>query len=153
MTLCCLDQSTKLTGYSVWEDGKLVKHGVIDASYITDKNERTAKMYKSIRNLIESVKPDYAVIEETQFQSNQKTYRTLAQLQGLIFAIFIDNGIGYMTVEPLMWKSHIGIKSRKREDQKRETMEYVSSRYNIDLQTDDESDSIAIGIWATENIE
>lgn len=152
MILCCLDQSTKMTGYSIWRDKELVGHGVIDLSCITDKEVRTVEMYKSVKSLIKNIKPNFVIIEETQFQSNQKTFRTLAQLQGLFFAIFIDCEVGYLAVEPLMWKSHIGIKSKKREEQKQETMEYVSSKYPIEFYSDDESDSIAIGIWATKNL-
>lgn len=153
MIICCLDQSTKVTGYSLWDGRNLIGHGAIDVSYITSAQIRTPEMYRSVKCMLNNINPDIVIIEETQFQSNQKTFRTLAQLQGLMFAIMIDMGIGYMAVEPTIWKSYVGIKAKKREEQKLETMDYVKSRYNLDVVIEDEADAIAIGIWATENIE
>jgi Holliday junction resolvasome RuvABC endonuclease subunit len=152
MKICCLDQSTKCTGFSFWKGRRLTKHGEIDLSKIRNKNERMEKMYLSIKKLLLSSKPDVVVIEETQFQSNPKVLRTLAQLQGLILALSYELGFGLIIVEPSMWKSYVGVKSRKREEQKAETMNIVKSRYKVGDIGEDESDSIAIGIWAIGNL-
>ncbi len=152
MKICCLDQSTKITGYSFWKGKRLLKHGVINLSKITDKDERVYEMYTAIKALIVKEKPDFIVIEDVQFQANQQVFKTLSQLQGLIFGIAFDAGCGFLTVEPSVWKSYVGIKSKKRDEQKAETFRLVDEKYHIGNTTDDESDSIAIGIWAVNNL-
>lgn len=152
MKLLCLDQSTKITGYSVWRGKRLMSHGVINLSKINDKEERIYEMYTSIRELINKEKPDFLVIEDVQFQANQQVYKTLSQLQGLVISIAFDFGCGYLLVEPTVWKSYIGVKSRKRQEQKEETYKIVNKKYHIGDTTDDESDSIGIGMWASNNL-
>lgn len=152
MKFCCLDQSTKITGYSFWKGKRLLKHGVIDLSKITDKEERVHEMYTAIKKLITQEKPDFIILEDVQFQANQQVYKTLAQLQGLIIGIAYETGCGYLTVEPVVWKTYIGIKSKKRNEQKAETFKIVDEKYHIGNTTDDESDSIAIGMWAVNNL-
>ena len=152
MKLCCLDQSTKITGYSFWRGKRLLKHGVINLSKITDKEERVYRMYIELKKLILKEKPDFIIIEDVQFQANQQVYKTLSQLQGIVIGIAFDLGCGYLMVEPSTWKAYIGVKSRKRDEQKIETFKIVDEKYHIGETTDDESDSIAIGMWAVNNL-
>ena len=152
MKLCCLDQSTKVTGYSIWQNKKLLKHGVIDLSKNNNTEERVHAMYDSIRGLISKEKPDFIVIEDVQFQANQRVFKTLSQLQGLVISIAYDEKCGYLIVEPSVWKSYVGVKSRKRQEQKEEVYKIVDKKYHIGNTTDDESDSIAIGMWAVNNL-
>lgn len=130
----------------------MLKHGVIDFSKEKDKDVRLKLMYESIKKIIAKEKPDFVVIEETQFQSNPKVLRTLAQLQGLIIALSYELSFGLIFVEPATWKTFVGIKSRKREEQKLETINIVEKRYKLKNLSEDESDSIAIGMWATNNL-
>lgn len=152
MRICCFDQSTKITGYSIWDNEKLVAYGTIDAAKERDLHKRMGFMYGEIKRLTRKYKPDFICLEETQFQSNKKTYRTLAQLQGLIFAVAYECRVGYLVVEPSVWKSYVGIKARRRDDQKKEAMILVEQKYGIKCKTDDLADSICIGLWATGNL-
>ena len=152
MKICCLDQSTKCTGYSTWKGRRLLKHGVLDHSKEKQADRRMRLMYLSIKELLIKEKPQIVVMEETQFQSNPKVLRTLAQLQGMIIALSYELGFGLIVVEPAMWKSYVGIKSRKREEQKEETKALVKKSYKVGDIGDDEGDSIAIGIWAVNNL-
>lgn len=153
MVLCCLDQSTKLTGYSIWKNGKLKKHGVIDVSRNNNLESRMIEMYQAIKALIKSAKPDVVVLEETQFQANKKTFRILAQMQGLVFAAATENSCCFITVEPTMWKSFVGVKGRDRLTQKMETIGIINKEHGLTNITDDEADAIAIGMWGVSNIE
>lgn len=152
MKICCLDQSTKKTGYSVWENGKLKKFGTIQVDDTLTSINRACEMYEEIKNFIRQIKPDYVCIEGTQFQNNQKVFKLLSQMQGMVFALLVDLDIGFCIIEPSSWKSFAGIKSRKREDQKKETIEFVKKNYKVKEPTDDEADSIAIGHWAINNL-
>ena len=152
MKICCLDQSTTRTGYSTWKGKRLLKHGVIDHSKEKQTDRRTRKMYLSIKELLIKEKPQIVVMEETQFQSNPKVLRTLAQLQGMIIALSYELGFGVIVVEPAMWKSYVGIRAKRRDEQKEETKELIKKTYKVGDITDDEADSIAIGIWAANNL-
>lgn len=152
MRFCCLDQSTKITGYSIWDDGKLINYGTVSAPEDLEPIDRICVMYEKVKALIDEVNPDYVCIEDTQFQKNQNVYKRLSQMQGLVFAILVDKDIGFCIVEPSSWKSYAGIKSRKREEQKKETIEFVKNEYKIKKPTEDEADSIAIGHWAINNL-
>ncbi len=66
--------------------------------------------------------------------------------------IMFKNDLGFCVVEPSAWKSHIGIKSRKRVEQKQETISFVKNTYNLSV-SEDEADAIGIGIWAKDNVE
>lgn len=100
-----LDQATKYTGYSVWElpdNGtlKLLEHGVFKADAKDDVISRMRVMYDDIKSLIFTQKPDFVFFEATQFQSNQRVYSTLSQLQGVVMAILFEGGIGFNIIEP-----------------------------------------------------
>lgn len=152
MKLCCLDQSTKKTGYSIWNNGNLLKYGVIDVDESLGSLDRVCEMYEAVKKLIKAEKPDFVCIEDTQFQKNPKVLKRLSQMQGAIFAILIEEDIGFYIIEPSAWKSYVEIKSKKREDQKKETIEFVKKTYSIKEPTEDEADSIAIGHWAINNL-
>ena len=75
MKIICLDQSTKVTGYSIWKNKELHSYGTLDADPKEKKPiERMYQMYFKIKELIDDIKPDFVVIEGVQFQNNYKTY-------------------------------------------------------------------------------
>lgn len=152
MRLCCLDQSTKKTGYSIWDGNKLVRYGSICVPSDLGTFERMCLMYEEVKKMLEKERPSYVCVEDTHYQNNANVLKRLSQMQGLIFAILIEMDIGFCTIESSSWKSYIGLKARKREEQKKETIEFVKNKYDIDKLTDDEADSIAIGHWATNNL-
>ena len=66
--ILCLDQSTKLTGYSLWNFNKknLLRYGCVKSD-TNEKNplERMKNMHYEIKKLIDTYKPDYVVLEHT----------------------------------------------------------------------------------------
>ena len=85
-----LDQASKVTGYAIFDDTKLVKYGTF-ATSSNDDIERFAMMRAWLLSMITAWRPDYIGIEGIQFQeegSGQKmgitVFQTLARLQGII---------------------------------------------------------------------
>lgn len=150
--ILALDQSTKVTGYSTWQDKSLKEYGLLTANP-KEKNpiERMREMYTKIVELINTYEPDFVVFEDVQFQNNYGTFQQLSQLQGILMALLFEKDIGFMTVEPTKWKSFCGVKGRKREEQKANCIQMVKTKYKIDV-TEDEADAIGIGIWAVNNL-
>ena len=147
-----LDQSTKITGYSVFSNNDLDTYGLLKSN--TDEEnpiERIKEMNEKIIALINNVNPDYIVFEQVQFQNNYGTFQQLSQLQGVIMAYLFKIDIGFNLIEPTAWKSCCKIKGRKRVEQKLNTQKFVKEKYNIDV-SEDEADAIGIGYWAINNL-
>ena len=154
--ILCLDQSTKLTGYSLWNFNKknLLRYGCVKSD-TNEKNplERMKNMHYEIKKLIDTYKPDYVVLENTQFQQNFSTYAQLSQLQGVLFTILFERDINFCLVQPTKWKSYCGVKGKKRAEQKANTIQIIQQKYNLSKLTEDEADAIGMGLWAVNNLE
>ncbi len=149
--ILCLDQATKISGYSIFEDKKLLTYGKLE---VNNKNstERMKLMNDKIIELIKIISPDFIVIEDTQQQNNPAVFKQLSQFQGILMAYFFQIDIGFCIVKPSEWKSCCGIKGRKREEQKLNTQLFVKNTYGFDC-SEDEADSIGIGFWAVSTIQ
>lgn len=152
MKILCLDQATKISGFSIWENKKLIKYGLLEVDS-NEKNpiERMKLMSDLIINLIKSLSPSFVVIEDVQFQKNQATFLQLAQMQGVLMQYFFSIDIGFQIVKPSVWKGFCGIKGRKREEQKLNTILFVKDRYGFDC-SEDESDAVGIGYYASQKV-
>ena len=145
--LLALDQASVTTGWSVWENDKLVKWGkfTIDDS---DMGERLLKIRKRIDDLIETYKIDEVVFEDIQMQANRTnnvhTYKVLAEVIGVLEERLTELKIPYTMVPASVWKSTLGIKGAARAEQKKNAQLYVLNTYGIKA-TQDECDAICIG--------
>lgn len=147
-----LDQATKYTGYSVWVlskkgELKLLEYGMLKANVKNDVISRMREMYSDIKSLIFTHKPNYVFFEATQFQSNQRVYSALSQLQGIVMAILFEKDIGFSIIEPSSWKSYCGVTGRKREEQKAKSIAIASKQFGLSDLTDDVADAILIGYY------
>lgn len=146
--ILAIDQSTKISGYSVWKNKKLIEYGFLETNKKEDNPiERMKQMYDEFLLLIDKIKPDFVVFEDTQFQNNYSTYKILSQLQGVLMAILFERGIGFQIIQPTAWKSATNVKGRKRIEQKSSAIQTVKSKYNLNV-SEDEADAILIGTWA-----
>lgn len=149
--ILCLDQSTKITGWSFWQETQLKDYGLLNSNIKENNPILRMKMMSSfLEKLIDNLNPDYVVIEHVQFQNNFRTYGQLSQLQGVIFNILFERNIGFCLIEPTAWRAYSNIKGRKRVEQKANTIQMVKNKFNITV-TEDEADSIGIGLWAIDH--
>ena len=143
MKFISLDQSTKKTGWCLWVDGKYHSHGLIDLSEEKDSVIRFKKMSACIW------------IEDTAMQSNAKTLKDLAQLQGVIFGYCISNDIDYGVISPSKWRNILELPSGrgiKRPELKKNSINYVTEKYGI-TPSEDECEAITIGAAVLKNFE
>jgi len=150
--IICLDQATKITGYSIFEDKQLIIYGTLEVDQ-KEKNyiERIRQMYFKIKELISSNSPDFVVFEGVQYQNNFNTYLQLGNIQGVIMAYLFELNIGFQIIEPSAWKSFCSIKGKKREEQKKNTQKFVKDKFGLDV-SEDTADAIGIGVWAINKI-
>ena len=138
------DQASKVTGYGIFEDGKLTKYGTLEASGETET--RIKDMFRGIVQLIAEENPDAVCIEGTHFQNNQNAFKLLAQLQGMIMGVCELVGMPLYEYPPVLWRSVAGIKEGrgvKREELKRLAVEYVKEHFGVEC-SNDEAEAIVI---------
>lgn len=151
-----LDQSTKLTGYAIFDDNVLIKYGCLSIKG-KEAVERVIKTREAVSKLIETWKPDRVVVEDIQLQTEEGegtkgvlTYRILAGLLGVLEAFFFENKIQYSTANISTWRNCQQIKGKNRKERKANAQLRVKKCYDVDV-TDDEADAILIGRYAIEN--
>jgi Holliday junction resolvasome RuvABC endonuclease subunit len=147
-----IDQSSNVSGYSVWKDKELVEWGKVqfDGEFIF----RVIELKKWILNKIEEYEEEEVevVIEEIQEQSNAQTFKKLAMLQGAILVALTEVDIKYHLVYASQWKSAANIKGQSRTEQKRNTQNYVLEKFGKKV-TQDEADAICMGEYISRKIE
>lgn len=145
--LLALDQSSRITGYAIFEDGKLLSYGKFTVSD-SDIEQRLFKIRNKVKQLIEDNEITEVVIEDIQLQnnvvSNVSTFKILAQVFGVISELLVELNIPQSTVLSTSWKSTLGIKGRTRPEQKRNAQQWVINTYGVSP-TQDECDAICLG--------
>lgn len=144
-----LDQATHITGYSIFDDGKLVYADTFE-TIADDEIERDIEIKNWLIQLIQNWKPDIIGLEGIQLQQfNNKTvgittYQTLARLQGILMATCKEQNIQYIIIPPATWRAHCEVKGRARADQKRSMQMKVKEWFDITV-SNDIADAIGIG--------
>lgn len=145
-----LDQASKITGYAIFDDTKLVKYGTFSTSS-DDDIERFAMIKAWLLSMIVSWNPDYIGIEGIQFQeegSGQKmgvtVFQTLARLQGILMMTCHEAKVPFEVCPTNTWRHSCGVKGKTRTDKKRSMQLLVNQWYNVKV-TEDEADAIGIG--------
>ena len=143
MKLLALDQSSRITGYAIFEDGKLVSYNKFNAETVgTDIGKRLEYIRNKVKKLIEENNITEVILEDIQMQGN--VVNNLAEVFGVISELLIEMKIPQSAVLASSWKSALGIKGRARAEQKRAAQEWVVSTYGV-KPTQDECDAICIG--------
>lgn len=153
MKLLALDQASRITGYAIFEDDQLITYGKI-VTEESDVGVRLMKIRKSIQRLIKDYQIDEVIMEDIQLQTNVQnnvqTFKTLAEVFGVIYELLTEMNIKNSAVLSTSWKSTLGIKGKTRPEQKRNAQEYVFNTYGK-KPTQDECDAICIGCHKIKN--
>lgn len=156
--ILALDQSSHVTGYTIMDDGKVVKYG----TFSTDLNDEIARINRIkmwLLSMIENWKPDFIGIEGIQYQDNVAggakmgitVFQTLARLQGVLLELCFEKNIPYDIVPTNTWRHYCGVKGTKRVDRKRSMQLLVKNWYDISV-SDDIADSIGIAKYFNDRV-
>ena len=141
MKVLSFDQSTRVSGWSLFENNKYVCSGIVDMSKSKlATTERSFEMAKKLWKILNKYKPDYLIIEDTQQQNNVQTVITLARLQGMIIGYAEAHGIKVHILLSSAWRKVLGYSQGpkvKRAELKQQSIDYVKNKYNLDLQEDE----------------
>ena len=148
MKILAFDQSTKVTGWSVFVDGQYVDSGVIDLHLCKDATEkRSTKMAVEICKLIENSRPDVVVIEEVALTSNAQTLKLLARIQGVAIGFCAAHNIPLHILEPTRWRSALNCRQGpkvKREELKQQSKDFVKEHFGFGKFSEDRCEAICI---------
>ena len=151
MKILAFDQSTNLTGFSVFDNGEYIDSGLIDKHTIKDTEKRIAEMGLTICRKIKEYKPDLVVMEDIQKQSNVKTIVYLARLQGCIVLYCASKGIDLKILHPTEWRRILEYAQGpkiKREQLKQQSRDYVKDILGLSIESEDENEAVCIGVAA-----
>ena len=106
-------------------------------------------------------------VEDINLRKNVKTFKNLAQLQGVLLNLFEKTGIAYDTILPSKWQGYCKARGRTLKEQKGEitsvrlqgkspskilSIEFVKDNFGIDTTNDNIADAICIGWYVVNNI-
>ena len=147
--LISIDSSTKSTGYSLFVNGKFHDQHTIDHSETKDGQKRLAEMMNDLNKMIDDQFPDIVVWETPVVIRNPQTQRDLSMLAGAIMGKCIERNVFYYQFRPTEWRKLVSGKDeklpRKRDELKIWGRNKVKELFGIEVENDDESDSILIG--------
>lgn len=152
--ILALDQSTNVTGWSVFENKKLIKYGTFTAK---GDNEiaRDHQLKTWLISMVEMWEPNLVAIEGIQLQDNSgkkigvTVFETLARLQGILMEACFNLDVTYRICPTNTWRAHCAVKGRSRNEKKRSMQLIAKKLYDITI-SDDEADAIGIGKFAAE---
>lgn len=152
MIILGLDLSSKSSGYSVLEDGKLIDYGCI-TSASSNLFKRIDIMVSGVRAILYKHQIDHVYIEDVlpdDVKHNQTVYKALTYLQGYILHLLNDYSLPHTFFTASEWRARCGIhtgRGIKRESLKPRDIAFVKSQFGIDV-NDDIADAICIA-WAS----
>lgn len=150
MKLLALDQASRTSGYAIFEDDKLIDFGTFTYDD-TDIGVRLHKIRNKVDSLICDNNIDKVVFEDIQLQgnvaNNVQTFKTLAEVFGIIYELVTALDIEHEAVLSSSWKSTLNIKGRTRPEQKKNAQLWVMNTYGV-KPSQDASDAICIGAHA-----
>ena len=144
--LLALDQSSRITGYAIFDDNNLIKCGKFELAS-DDVGQRLVQYRQHIEKLIEENDIDEVAFEDIQMQTqinNVQTFKVLAEIFGVTQEYLAEQGHSYKIVSSNTWKSQLNIKGKQRAEQKKNAQLYVLNTYNKKV-SQDEADAICIG--------
>lgn len=142
------DESTKSTGYAVFEGKKLINYGAIQENS-KNVNERVLDILNQVEELITGTySPETVVVENVQITMSAPTAKALMGLQFAIELLCYKYNIECVLVRSAHWRKVLGLSNSpkiKRTEKKQQAMDYVKNKYGIDEKIDDVTDAICIG--------
>lgn len=148
MKILALDQSSRVSGWAVFDDGELIEYGKIDLSKESQIGERLHKLRQLIFNMIKELNIDKVILEDIYMDgqkiNNIQTFKVLAEVFGVLFELCIDLNIPVEAVLAGTWKSTLNIKGKTRPEQKRAAQAWVQENYGLKV-VQDIADAICIG--------
>lgn len=121
-----IDASSTATGWSIFEDGRLIGYGLIKPDG-TDWRDRLVHQGPYLTQVIQKYNPNKIYMEDVPLKKgNAKALVILGAVQGFIYGIAASFGIPVEFLLPSEWRSPLGLYDGTREGTKRAELKYKS---------------------------
>ena len=148
MRILALDQSSRITGWALFDGNELIEYGKFDLSEEPNIGERLHQARCLVQDIINKLNVDKVILEDIymdgQRVNNVQTFKILAEVFGVLYELCIDMNIPVEAVLAGTWKSTLGIKGKTRPEQKRAAQAWVAENYGLKV-VQDIADAICIG--------
>ncbi len=107
MKILGIDPGSGIIGFGLIErksSAKMLDAGVIRTTIGDETAMRLLELYTSLKELVEELKPDVAVVEKLFFAQNVTTAMTVSQARGVILLCFAEANIPIYEYTPLQIK-------------------------------------------------
>lgn len=145
-----IDESTTCSGFAIMDkDGKLIDYGKLDFKKEKDAMNRLSEMMYAITDIIDNYKPECVIIEDILITMNANTAKILLALQTMIELTCYRKNIPCVKYRTTKWRKILGLSNSpklKREDKKKEALNFVNNKLKLELTNDDTSDAICLGL-------
>ena len=142
--ILALDNATNITGYAIFEEGKMIEYGIKKLDHDTAQNLRIAYMKQWFVSMLGVWNIDSVGLENVQYQGNAQTLITLSKLLGVLETTSLEYNIEPYTVSSQTWKSFCKIKGKNRAQQKENAQRHVKEKYGF-VVSQDAADAICLG--------
>ena len=142
MIILALDQSTRISGWSVFEDKELKDFGHW-AETSDQIGKRILNISNHIKDLINKYDPDLVVFENIQLQNRNvgvDTFQKLAWVQGAIISVLEEWDVEYKIIYASEWRKSCDFlkgNDKHRNEQKKIAQQWVKDTYNLNLQNEE----------------
>ena len=151
MRILGIDPGLEKVGFGVIETCPATNHlkaidwGLIKTTKLDAEIVRIHGIHHAMKQLVQQIKPDIAVIERLFFFRNLTTMVPVSQARGVILLALYEAGIPYYEVSPLEVKLNLTGSGKA---QKREIQEMVQQLLGLDKlpKPDDAADALGIAI-------
>ena len=130
MRILSLDQASYTTGYTVFDNRKIIKVSHLDW-VADDLADRWVQFREKITNLVNDYEIDEVVCEDIQLQDKNgkevgiKTFKILAEVLGVLCELLQELDMDYTIVPPIVWKATFKIAGKGRTEEKKLAQKYV----------------------------
>lgn len=163
-----IDNSTRSTAYSIFDNGELVRWGEIHYTS-ADVYDRLLEARLKMTELMKDIDIDVLVVEDTINVRSISTAIKMAYSAGVVISVAMEDA-KVVTISPLAWQRAIGnpplttaeknkirkenpsrskswLTNANRQFRKQRTMAWVKDKFGVECETDNISDAIALN-WA-----
>lgn len=111
MIILGVDPGTATMGYGVLESVgnryRALTHGVLETPKTTPAHERLLRLYRGLRELVETYQPDALATEQLLFSTNRRTAIQVARAAGVALLVAAEASIEWREYTPLQVKQAV----------------------------------------------
>jgi len=148
-TILGIDPGLARTGYGVVRGAghniRLVTYGCIETDATTDKNNRLAKIYSEMNQLLTEHQPDLVAIEELFFAKNVTTAFRVGEARGVILLAVEQHGRPFQSFTPQFIKQSLTTSGRADKKQMQQMVKMIFKLKTVP-EPDDAADAIACAV-------